>query len=239
MVAVGVDGCKKGWFYFCIAEENASFGVIASLEELLIHLTNDAVVAIDIPIGLREAGNKERLCDLEARKVLSPNRVSSVFPAPSRQAVYASSYEEASVLNREILGKGLTKQTWAIVPKIREVDELLLKSGRAKGMVREVHPEVCFWGLSGAPMKYSKKTREGFRERMRVLRRVASDSEALISAAFLEHGGFDAARDDIVDAFVAAVCARDISFAKTLPDFPEIDNKGLAMEIVYLDHRSN
>ena len=35
------------------------------------------------------------------------------------------SYEEAAAVNKKALGKGLTKQAFAIFAKIREVDELI------------------------------------------------------------------------------------------------------------------
>jgi len=42
------------------------------------------------------------------------------------------------------------------------VDELLRGDGDARSRVREVHPEVCFWGLAGGlPMNVHKKDRDG------------------------------------------------------------------------------
>ena len=235
---VGVDGCKNGWFFFQFGDQVLTFGVIPRLSVLLDSLPDASVVLIDIPIGLREADHGERLCDVAARNVLKPTRSSSVFPAPARQAIHASSYEEASALNKSVLGKKLSKQSWAITPKIREVDELLLGSPRARSMVREAHPEVCFWGMNGAPMLFSKKTREGFKERLEVLAARYPPAADVVSKAFLEHGGFEAARDDILDALVAALCAERIDDCLTLPDTPEGDPKELPMEMVYLPLQS-
>jgi predicted RNase H-like nuclease len=40
----------------------------------------------------------------------------------------------------------------------------------ARLKVREMHPEVCFWGLSeGNPMRHAKGTRDGVEERIAVL----------------------------------------------------------------------
>ncbi len=231
---VGVDGCKYGWFFFQFGGQVPTFGVIPRLRVLLDSLPDASVVLIDIPIGLREADDGARLCDAAARNVLKPTKASSVFPAPARQAVYASSYEQASALNKRVLGKKLSKQSWAITPKIREIDELLLGSPRARSMVREAHPEVCFWGMNGAPTLFSKKTRDGFKERLDVLSARYPAAADVVAKAFLEHGGFDAARDDILDALVAALCAERIEECLTLPDQPERDPKELPMEMVYL-----
>jgi predicted RNase H-like nuclease len=233
-IALGVDGCKAGWFYFQFDGSNMSFGVVESAAELLHQTGEDACILIDIPIGRPEGGKLERTCDLAARKALSPKRHSSVFPTPCRQTLSATSYEDASAINRRILGRGLTKQSWAIAPKIREVDDLMASSKVARRSIRETHPEVCFWGLAGGPMEYPKKTREGYLERMRILKLVEPRAEQMIALAFLAHGGFEAVRDDVVDAFVAAVCARAATNLQTLPENPDTDPCGLPMEMAYL-----
>ena len=107
------------------------------------------IVAVDIPIGLNEgyeAGG--RFCDRQARKCLR-GRASSVFPAPVRPVLAASSREEACTLSRASAphGKAISKQTFAILPKIREVDELL----RRRPELRDVRLSVrtAFIGCTG------------------------------------------------------------------------------------------
>jgi predicted RNase H-like nuclease len=139
--------------------------VVQALEDLLERIPQGAVVLVDVPIGLPEARTGSRRCDTSARRVLTPFG-SSVFPVPSRQAVFAETYQEAVELNREILGIGLSKQSWGICPKIREVDAFLQARPDLRGQVREVHPEICFWGLTGRPIGHSKRMREGFRARL-------------------------------------------------------------------------
>ena len=77
-------------------------------------------------------------------------------------------------------------------------------------------------------------TRDGFTERMTILSILHPDAEALVASAFLAHGGYEAARDDVVDAFVLALCAGKPTQLKTLPEAPETDPKGLPMQMVYL-----
>lgn len=233
-IAIGIDGCKAGWFYFRFDGEAISYGVAKSLAEILEDVEGEACILVDMPIGLLESGKTERQCDLAAREALSPHRASSVFPAPCRQALAATSYEEASTINERTLGRKLSKQSWALVPKIRELDDLLANSPHARASIRETHPEVCFRGLMGGPMRHSKRTREGFLERRDLLELVEPAAEEMIAAAFLVHGGFDAGRDDIVDAFIAALCARAAQNLRTLPEAPKFDERGLAMEICYL-----
>jgi predicted RNase H-like nuclease len=147
--------------------------------------------------------------------------------------VYANSYDEAQLLNREVLGKGLSRQSWAIVLKIREVDELLEPVPEYRGRVREVHPEVCFWGLLGFPIADPKKTRAGSNTRLEALEMYIPDVRQIAGRAFLGHGGFEAQRDDVLHAIVAALCAGHASECLTLPDSPVLDDRGLPMEMVY------
>ncbi len=99
---------------------------------------------------------------MEARKVLGKRR-SSVFPVPCRKAVYESNYQEASRINHKLTGRYLSKQSWLISNKIKEVDKLLIGSMTLRNLIREIHPEICFWGLNGKKsMHYNKKTPEGF-----------------------------------------------------------------------------
>jgi predicted RNase H-like nuclease len=233
-VAMGVDGCKNGWFYFRFDRGTATFGVAATMAEILTDETAETRVLIDIPIGLKERGKTERQCDLEARALLSPKRHASVFPAPCRQALKQLSFEASSEKNRKITGRRLSRQTWGLVPKIREVDELLIGSPALRSVVREAHPELLFRGLAGGPMSHRKSTREGFEERMTILKIFEPNAKVLVAAAFLAHGGYDAVRDDIVDAFVLALCAQHPGRLKTIPPDPPLDPKGLSMQMVYM-----
>ena len=236
VAGIGIDGCTHGWFYVRLDGTETSFGVKSRLVDLL-DAEPSSTMLIDIPIGLRDVrppdGPPERLCDLEARGVLAPGRKSSVFPVPSRAAVYANSYEEACERNEVALGKRLSKQSWAIAPKIREVDSLLQARPEIRPRLRETHPEICFWGIAGNPMRHPKKKREGFRERLEVLGRALPEAHDLFRAAFLEFGGFEASRDDVLDALAAAVAASRITSCRTLPRVPETDSTGPPMEIVY------
>ena len=233
-VAIGIDGCKSGWFYFRFDGAVATFGAVETVDQILVHAPDDAQVLIDIPIGLKERGRTERQCDLDARELLSPLRQSSVFPAPCRQALNAGSYQKAVEKNRKVLGRGLSRQTWNIMSKIREVDDSIRRSQRLRKILKEAHPELLFRGLAGGPMSHNKQTREGFTERMTILKIFDTEAETLISSAFLAHGGFDAGRDDIVDAFILAHGARQPTKRRTGPEQPPTDPKGLPMQMVYL-----
>jgi len=233
VTAIGIDGCRDGWFYFRFDDGVGTFGVADTVAELVADLPDASCALIDIPIGLRTRGKRERLCDVEARGRLGPRR-SSVFAAPLRPALRAKDYASANAQQKRLSGRGLSRQTWNIVPKIREVDELLRGDARLCELLREAHPELLFAGLAGGPMSHPKKTRDGFTERMTILSILHPDAETLVASAFLAHGGFDASRDDVVDAFVLALAATRADELANLPAEPEVDPQGLPMRISYV-----
>jgi predicted RNase H-like nuclease len=230
MIACGVDGCKRGWYAVLVSDENGALEIAAAqvhttFREVLGFADEAAVIAVDIPIGLSDGQPRE--CDVLARKMLGRPRASSVFPAPVRSALVASSYEEATRLTRQARGKGISLQSWAIFPKVREVDESLSADPQAR--VVEVHPELCFWGLGGRAMSHRKKTREGERERRLLL-------SGVLRGAFLTEDSAQrgVARDDVLDALVAAYTAFDLAAGRAwrIPETPTVDMRGLRMEMV-------
>jgi len=186
------------------------------------------LVCIDMPIGLSN-GDRPRQCDIAARRLLSGKRASSVFPAPIRPCLSAEDYEKASRTSFEHSGKKLTRQSFALLKKIRQVDDLM--TPELQGRVREIHPEVSFWVLNGKqPIQHSKRTAPGQAERHRLLQEVVADMEGVF-AQVPAHGY---SKDDALDALAAAWTAGQAVIGKTttLPEKPEIDGKGLRMEIL-------
>jgi len=128
--------------------------------------------------------------------------------------------------------KGINAQTLAILPKIREVDKLM--NARLQERVFEIHPEVSFWALNrNTPMRFNKRKATGVRERLRVLRCCLPNNR--IDEALRKFQRKYVARDDVLDAFVAALTAWKFAEGKfgRLPENPELDSRRLRMEIVY------
>jgi predicted RNase H-like nuclease len=233
MKYTGVDGCKAGWFFVSLDDnEDWNIGLLAGISELSGLITKNQLILVDIPIGLPEYGKNKRQCDIAARKVLRARR-SSIFPVPLRQAINCTDYEDASRVNYEYTQRKLSRQSWAIAQKIKEMDRFLLGVETGKE-VRETHPEICFWALNNyREMKYNKKSREGVNERLAVLLKYCSYAEDIVKAAGQKYQRREAARDDIIDALIIAVTARFYPLLATLPEEVEYDTRGLPMEIVY------
>ena len=234
---VGVDGCRAGWFAIGLeAEGRWQVDIFPDVSSLWSHHRGASLILIDIPIGLKAQGSAERRCDPKVRKLLGPRR-SSVFPAPCREAIYASSYREACDINQRLTGKRLSVENWNIIPKIREMDSLLSEDTTARGRIREIHPELCFRGLAGRPMQHAKKRSEGLSERIQLLQSIYPQTAEIINHTLSNYRRKDVARDDILDALSAAVTGlMGEKNLVSIPQEPEFDERGLRMEMVYCPH---
>ena len=231
MTIAGADGCKDGWVVIREdADGRISWEVLPTIGQLFDAPNPPDLLTLDIPIGLMSSGSRE--CDVEARRMLGQPRGRSVFTAPIRPMLAASSYSDACAIGRRIEGRALSKQAWAILPKIREVDALLRGDASLLGRVREVHPELCFYHLAGGePIVAKKRSADGQAIRASLLRaEFGSDIDAALDAC--PSLGCDA--DDILDAFAALWTARRIraGTADSIPKDPPRDECGLRMEMV-------
>ena len=236
MVYIGADTCRAGWFAVSLTEgTDYEVNVFPDIFSLWNQCRNATLILLDIPIGLRENGFEERSCDKKARKLLGPKRGCSVFPAPCRSAIGADTYEDGSEINEKMTGRKLSKQIWGIISKIKEVDQLLSSDIDARSRIREIHPEVCFWALNnGEAMKLSKKKWGGYLERRKVLLSVYPYTEVIVNDALRKYPLYKVARDDILDALVAAVTSsKGIRGLLFIPETVEFDSKGLPMQMGY------
>lgn len=232
----GVDGCKGGWFAVLWNAESGSMNgrVLPDFAGVLEFAASACAVGVDMPIGLLDhARPGGRLCDVFARTLLHPTRMSCVYSPPVRGTLEAHSYAEALAVNRSSSGHicGFSKQCFGILPKIREVDRFL--SPELQETVREVHPEVSFRTMNqGVTLSLPKRTLEGRAARLELL--VRNGFAPLIAQLFARRAeGADP--DDILDACAACWTARRIAegTATRIPQEPHRDARGLRMEIWY------
>lgn len=215
---LGVDACKAGWVGVLLAGASATVHVAPNIAELVERADAEAwasVVAIDIPIGLPDAGR--RTADTLARRRVGP-RAPSVFTTATRSALRAPTHAEAVLANRSLTGSGLSIQAYGLRTKILEVDAWVRAAGRP---VIEVHPEVSFAELNGAHLASAKSTKEGIEQRQTALLAQA------ISVA-TEPRRSRVGADDILDAAAAAWTARRYARGEaiSLPDPPEVFDDG-------------
>jgi predicted RNase H-like nuclease len=222
---LGIDACRNGWVG--VAVRPPSDGVLAAVvavkfAELVAQLPDPAVVAVDMPVGLSDTG--VRAADVAARAALG-RRWPTIFLTPVRQAVEASTYAEASAAHRAVTGGGLSRQAWALTAKLAEVEAWRLATGRE---ATEVHPELVFAELAGAPLADSKKTWAGM-----VRRRALLAGAGIVVPDDLGPAGAAAGVDDVLDAAAVAwtACRVAAGTARSLPSPPELDRQGRPMAI--------
>ena len=198
---LGIDGYSKGWIAILLDDGRFSRAVVGnSLNGMVGQFSDAACIGVDMPVGLVEAGSRD--ADLAARSFLSGHRKSSVFPTPPYPATQESSYESAAATARRVNdGKGLSKQAYALIPKIIEVDTVAARDDR----IHEVHPEVSFKVLAGRDLKFPKKTWSGQNDRRNLL----AAAGIVIPDDLGETSEVPA--DDVLDAAIVAWSAQRIA----------------------------
>jgi predicted RNase H-like nuclease/ADP-ribose pyrophosphatase YjhB (NUDIX family) len=224
---LGVDACPAGWVGVVLDSTlRASVYVapdIAGLVDLVREQHDVPVVAVDIPIGLPDTSGRQ--ADAEARQVLV-GKASSVFSTPVRSAVEAATYAEAREANLAATGgrTSVSAQAYALREKVLQVDAWV--RGRPGARVVEVHPEVSFARMAGAPVLARKKDADGVRAR-----REALAAHGIVAPAWFRGAGFG--EDDLLDACAVAWTAvrHALGVSESLPVEPEVFSDGIPAAI--------
>lgn len=224
---LGVDACASGWVGVLLSPGRPAAVLAASTIAALVELAREsaelAVVAIDIPIGLPDSGGRQ--ADELARRSL-PGKGSSVFTTLTRAAYTAQTYEQGRVRNLEATGglRSASAQAYALRARILDVDGWLRSAPLVE--VIEVHPELSFARMAGAPIAERKKDADGVRAR-----RQALEDAGLVPPAWFRGSGFG--EDDLLDACAAAWSAlrHARGEAESLPAEPEVFSDGLPAAI--------
>jgi len=237
---IGIDGCRQGWIVAALDGGYLELDLVQNLSEIRRNFGTASRVLIDMPLGLLSRASASngpyRKCDVVARKMLG-KRWPTVFHPPWREALVARDHAEASRLNKESSGKGLSVQAWSLFKRIIEADEFMQLESLYR--IYEFHPELAFLNLGGQGIP-RKKTVAGAKQRTKILfeelREMPSARKTLEDLVTTE----GSSPDDYLDAAVGAILARK-SFE--CPRFhliepTERDDYNIEMNMVYLSsHR--
>lgn len=237
----GVDGCRGGWIavsYRKGQRDKAEVGVFSTFTSLLADLGIAGTIAIDMPIGLPVLGSPGgRKAEHEVRAEIGPRR-NSVFGIPARATVeaYAQGYAKVCEIARlnSSPPRAPSIQAFHIFPRIMEIDAVLRRDDGLAMRLFEVHPELSFRIMNGAPLVHSKKHNGVLSVAGMALRRELLLAQGY-SADFLDRTPpRGAQRDDFYDACAAAWSAARIANGEALafPAEPEYDATGLPMRIM-------
>jgi predicted RNase H-like nuclease len=226
----GVVPVRAGWLVAGAKWQGATIApeeprVVGAFIDVLDYKPAYGIIAVFTPIGLLEEPRpRGRSCEREARHVLGVPRGSAIASAPTRSALEAPTYEEASKAS----GGHLSPVGWHRVPKIAEVDKAIAPYWQRT--VYEVHPELSFFQLADdRPLRYPKRTRAGIEERETLLRSRLPGVERLLDAKIS-----GVSQSHLLDAGACLWTARRIAAraVNRLPEDPEWDTLGLRMEII-------
>ncbi|HXQ52966.1 MAG TPA: DUF429 domain-containing protein [Stellaceae bacterium] len=216
---VGIDGSRSGWIAVILDEAGRLHcRALAHIDEVASFEAER--VLIDIPIGLPPRGRRD--CDLEARTLLGAAR-SRVFLDARRPLLDFEDYHVANAWAKSD-GHGISRQLWAILPKIAEVDRFITPA--RQDAIYEAHPELAFMRLNGGGVLPPKKKPEGHQRR----RDLVLAAGIVEIDAWLSQRPSDVGADDVLDACALALAARD---PIRLPCAVATDEKGLRMDIWY------
>lgn len=255
----GVDACRAGWIAVIGRLPGdadpvdgrwpqLSARVFPRFDFLLDALPADAVLAVDMPIGLPERIEGAGRAAEKAVRPLLGERQASVFSIPARAAVEAGGGPFRSELYRREAHQAactiaarlshpprrISIQGFSLFPRILEIDRRLAAEPLRAETVIESHPELAFARLNGGTALASPKKLQG-----RVNPVGMEDRRRLMIAAGLPRGFLyepapaGAAQDDFLDAAVLLLVAERHArgLAVPHPNPPERDARGLPIAI--------
>jgi predicted RNase H-like nuclease len=216
----GVDACAGGWVAVTLMPSPADAMAVIAVAPTLDGLSLRGVVGIDMPLGLLADG--WRVADLLARRALGRRGV-TVFAIPPRPVWQQPTYAEANAACRALTGKGMAAQTWGLRAKLLAADAYRRQS---PARLYEVHPELAFAAIAGAPLVASKHTEPGLILRRKLLAQAGITLPAKVVGARV---------DDLLDAAAVAWSARRIAAgqAVTLTDPAQHADDGAEIAIRY------
>ena len=187
---VGVDGCKAGWISVAFMSDDigkAQAKPFTNFAELVAAFEPDSIIAVDTPIGLPDRSVRGgRAPDWAAREFLGPRRA-SVFPVPSRRAIYAfeQGFAQACAIARATSDppKAPSMQAFSIFPRIQQIDLMLRRDPALRRRVFEAHPEVSFALMNGGASMPRRKSRAAFMSRACGFAKTFWRSKALLWAS--------------------------------------------------------
>lgn len=227
----GIDGCRAGWVAVTLTVPEQTPAVTPALTPAVTAAVTvapclDALrlagpAGIDMPLGLLAGG--WRSADLLARRALG-RRGCCVFAIPPRPVWAETAYADANRRCRELTGRGLSAQAWGLRAKLLEADRY---RRAAPHPLHEVHPELAFAAMAGAPVPDSKHSPAGLRARRALL-----ETTGITLPAAPPRG---AGEDDLLDAAAVAWSARRIATgtAEVLSDPAQRGDDGTEIAIRY------
>jgi predicted RNase H-like nuclease len=214
---IGIDGCRAGWIAASFQKNQITFQLLHSLQKL-ISTNEKQYIGIDMPVYLSD--HEFREADQEARRLLK-RRAATVFSAPITKILHAISYKDACQLSFKLTGKKISKQSWNLFPKIKDVQQVKNKFQGVR-IFYEIHPELSFMAMNKMEiLEISKKLAQGKEMRLNLIKSIyPSFNFKKVRKQFLKK---DVSDDDILDAIAVLWSTHRIvdNIAESIPSNSE------------------
>lgn len=218
----GVDSGPHGWVVCVLAgtgrARRVDWSVVPDAAAVLAATAGCDAVGVDIPLAVPD-GPRRREAEVLAAARLGPARA-SLFPTPPAPVLDTASHAEACAVARRVTGRGISLQTWHIVPKIRDFQRVELPAS-----VVEAHPELSFRTMAPGTGFASKRTARGAGQRVAALAGWADPGPLL--------GDLPARTrlDDVLDALATAWTAERVARGTAELLGPSTDARGRSTAI--------
>jgi predicted RNase H-like nuclease len=223
----GVEPCPGGWLVVSARLQGVTAHpqepeVFPTFAEILDYRPSFEIIAIHCHLSFPEEDTPGgRTCDKLARQLLGWPRSGAIGSPPSRYYLRTGDLDARA-------RKGLNPINARMMRRYAEVAAEMQPYRQRQ--VFEVHPELSFYQLNDdRPMRYSKSTEAGVRERRALVHAKIQGVEAVLDAELprvtLRH---------LLDATADMVTARRIAARAVtrLPEDPEWDEQGVRMELL-------
>jgi len=222
-VVASVTPCPGGWLVSSAKLHAATFApedsrVIPKFSQVFEERPSFDVIALNAPIGYPDDPAEPRTCDVFARELLGRRRM-TVHNAPLRSTL------ETGIPRAD---ERLDAISLNLLARYCEVAAEMLPFRQRT--VYEAHPELSFYVInSDTPLKRSKKSEEGIRERRALLEKRIPGVKRILDIPVP-----GVPESHLYDSAAMLWTARRI-FAKAgtrIPTDPEWDSEGMRKEIV-------
>lgn len=226
---IGIDGCKKGFMIARLNDSILSFSIENDLNSIIYEKD---LILIDVPLGC--PNSVEELRPEPMMRHYLKKRASCVFNVPALQCFSSNQYDEVNKINKAFLNKGLSTQSFGIMPIIKKVNDFVIDYPDLN--LHESHPELVFTWMKGGILDYSKHKPEGIQERVEILISMYPSIKNYLNEALIIFS--KSYHQDIVDSCALAICAYLIKRKGfiTIPQHFQRNSQGIEMKIMLFDN---
>ena len=163
---MGITANGGRWQAALLSDPGCGFQSADSLWELCSAYQDADAVLIDLPVGLPESVEDEKL---RPEYVLRKQFQIHAVAAPCRQAVDAADEQLAREENIRVLGRTLSPQQLAMRQHLRELDELLATHNEWKNVLRQSHPQLLGASRRLILQQYGSQLPQGNEKRLSLI----------------------------------------------------------------------